>query len=242
MRARWQLLVALAVLAVGGTAAAQLEGPPHHGMHGPPQAAIDACASLRAGDSCSFKMDGRQVDGVCRAGPEGRAACAPKDMPPPPPPPKAALDACASLRSGDGCSFSIDGHQMDGVCRSGPDHGPLGCAPKMHGPPPPPKVAFDACSNLRVGDTCTFSVGGQQMTGTCRAGPDNGPVACAPKDMPPPPMPPKAAIDACASLRSGDSCSFTMAGRSLDGVCRAGPDNGAIACAPRDMPPPPDRR
>jgi hypothetical protein len=58
--------------------------------------------------------------------------------------------------------------------------------------------------------------------------------------MPPPPPPPQAAIDACAKLRDGDSCSFTLDGRAIDGACRSCPDGkSALACAPKDLPPPP---
>ncbi len=49
----------------------------------PPQEAIDACAKLTAGASCSFGFDGRAHQGLCRRGPEGQGpvACAPQRGP-----------------------------------------------------------------------------------------------------------------------------------------------------------------
>ncbi len=166
-------------------------------------------------------------------------------QPTPPAPPQAAFDACASLKAGDACSFTLDARALEGVCRVGPDDAKVACAPKdmpghgHHGPPP---EAVSACANLRAGDACSFTFGPRAVDGTCRAGPDSQ-VACAPKDMPghghhgPPPE----AISACANLRAGDACSFTFDARAVDGTCRAGPDS-QVACAPKDMPPPPSDR
>lgn len=106
----------------------------------PPQEAIDACASATAGDTCAFDLDGHHVDGTCRNGPDGGGplACAPDQPPPPPPPPQQAVDACASSSAGDTCAFDIDGHHIDGTCRTAPDgSGPLACAPDLPPPPPP---------------------------------------------------------------------------------------------------------
>jgi hypothetical protein len=54
-------------------------GPPR-----PPQAALDACANLSAGDACAFDLDSHHITGTCRQGPNsgGPLACAP-DQPPP---------------------------------------------------------------------------------------------------------------------------------------------------------------
>jgi hypothetical protein len=106
----------------------------HHGP--PPQEAFDACAGSTAGDTCAFSIDGHDITGTCKNGPDGTGelACAP-DRPPPPP---ESIDACASSAAGDTCAFSIDGHDITGTCKNGPDGaGPLGCAPDQPPPPPP---------------------------------------------------------------------------------------------------------
>jgi len=92
-------------------------------------------------------------------------------------PPPESIDACASSSAGDACSFEIDGHLIEGTCRTPPfGDGPLGCAPNQ-----PPPEAVDACAGATAGDACSFEIGGYQLAGTCRNGPDgNGPLACAP--------------------------------------------------------------
>ena len=72
-------------LLVAAIAIVMLSGPSALDHHGPPQEAIDACAKLRDGDTCSFTHHGHNVDGSCRTGPDGSGAlaCAPKNMPPP---------------------------------------------------------------------------------------------------------------------------------------------------------------
>jgi hypothetical protein len=159
----------------------------------PPQAALDACSRLRAGDACSFALESRALEGVCRAGPErSQVACAPKDMPQRPhhgPPPE-AVSACASLRTGDACIVTFEARTMEGICRAGPERSQVACAPKdmpprpHHGPPP---EAVSACASLRTGDACIVTFEARTMEGICRAGPEGSQVACAPKDMPPPP-------------------------------------------------------
>ena len=106
------------------------------------------------------------------------------------PPPKEAFDACASSSAGAACTFSIDGHDITGTCKNGPDgNGPLGCAPDH--PPPPPQESLDACASASAGDTCTFSHDGHDIAGTCKNGPDGtGPLGCAPDQPPPGPPPP----------------------------------------------------
>ena len=67
-----------------GETAACMPAGPHHGHHGPPPEALQACSGAQAGASCSFTLpDGLQVAGTCRAGPDGAAlACAPSQPPP----------------------------------------------------------------------------------------------------------------------------------------------------------------
>jgi hypothetical protein len=53
-------------------------------------------------------------------------------------PPPEAFDACDGLAAGDACAFDLDGHHVEGTCKSGPEgDGPLACAPDQ--PPPPPQ-------------------------------------------------------------------------------------------------------
>ena len=136
MKMGWMLsIVAAATLLAASTALAQGRGPGHR----PPKEAVDACASLKAGDACSFTLDNHSITGTCR-GPQGMpAACAPADLPPPGEhrgPPQAALDACKSLRDGDTCSFTIDSRDVKGTCRTGPDGQPAACLPNDLPPPP----------------------------------------------------------------------------------------------------------
>lgn len=51
--------------------------------------------------------------------------------------------------------------------------------------------------------------------------------------------PPKESVDACASKKEGDACSFTgLQNETVSGSCRKGPrGEGVIACAP-SVPPP----
>lgn len=141
-----------AVLTLTAEAMAALAPPPRL----PPQEAIDACASLAAGDACSFALGGRTVAGTCRLGPDGlKSACAPSDSPPPPPkdqgapkpPPQAALDACASLSADAPCSVVLDGHTISGRCVAGPQGAAAACLPP---PPcmPPMGPAVDATLQL----------------------------------------------------------------------------------------------
>jgi hypothetical protein len=129
------ILAALAVLALGTPLAAK---EPRHRPHGPPpQEAVDACAKATAGDTCDFTIHGHDVDGVCRAAPDGNGAlaCIP-DHPMGPPP--EALAACANLATGDACHVNLGDRSIDGTCRQGPDgQGPLACAPAHPDGPPP---------------------------------------------------------------------------------------------------------
>lgn len=82
--ARAALLSALALTA--GVLCAQPSGaPPADGQQQqhrkPPQEALDACKSLKAGQDCNFTSPRGAVKGSCFA-PEGRPlACRPKDAP-----------------------------------------------------------------------------------------------------------------------------------------------------------------
>ena len=83
--ARAALFSALALSA--GALFAQPSGgqPPADGQkqqhRGPPQEALDACKSLKAGQDCNFTSPHGAVKGSCFA-PEGRPlACRPKDAP-----------------------------------------------------------------------------------------------------------------------------------------------------------------
>lgn len=99
----------------------------------PPQEALDACANLSDGASCSFTAHGHTMTGTCH-GPEGLPpACVPAGGPPRPP--QEAIDACQSSTSGASCSFTLEGESITGTCR-GPEGKPLACAPKNMPPPP----------------------------------------------------------------------------------------------------------
>lgn len=57
-------------------------------------------------------------------------------------------------------------------------------------------------------------------------------------------VPPQEAIDACASAKSGDACTFTLPARdgsgsahTINGTCETPPEQTTLACKP-DHPPP----
>lgn len=75
-----QLGLLAALSATAGLAAAQPAGG-QGGPRKPPQEALDACASLAAGQACQFSSPRGSVAGTCWA-PEGKPlACKPKDAP-----------------------------------------------------------------------------------------------------------------------------------------------------------------
>lgn len=234
--------------------------PPEH--RGPPPEAIDACKSLAENAACSVKFGDKSVEGICSKGPGDSTtlACKPANMPPPPDrphrrgPPQEALDACKSLAENAACSVKFGDKAIDGTCSKGPDgSATLACKPSNMGPPPggrghrgPPQEALDACKSLAENAACSVKLGDKTLDGKCRKGPgDSATLACAPANMPPPPAhhhrgPPPQAFDACKTLAEGAACVVTFGDRSIQGTCRKGPDgNGALACAPANLPPPP---
>jgi hypothetical protein len=103
---------------------------PHHP---PPQAAFDACAKAKAGDTCSVVLGDHTITGVCGVLPDSAALVCRPDHPHGPPP--EAVDACSGRAAGDACSISHEGHAIAGTCARGPDgNGPLACRPSQ--PPP----------------------------------------------------------------------------------------------------------
>ena len=96
--------------------------------------------------------------------------------------------------------------------------------------PPPEMVA--ACSGSVAGDACTFTLNGQAVNGTCRAGPKpEAPLACFAKG----PLPGVGAAQAaCKGRTAGDSCTVAFSDRTVDGTCRADPTDpqrdGSLIC------------
>ncbi len=108
----------------------------HHGHHGPPPQALDACKGLSAGAACSVKFEERTVTGTCNAGREGELACRPADLPEFGPgrgghhrPPPEALEACKSLAAGAACSVTFKEKTLSGTCRQGPNQEAAACMP-----------------------------------------------------------------------------------------------------------------
>ena len=135
------------------------------GHHGPPQAAIDACAAAASGDACTFTLDTTTLTGLCLTRPahpggghHGGGEHGGGSGTPPPPPPDAG---------------------------SGSDAATLVCVP------PPPQALIDACSGLAVDAACTFTSprDGADETGTCQTSPVGNVVACRPSRGPHAPPP-----------------------------------------------------
>jgi hypothetical protein len=92
----------------------------------PPQEAVDACANLSDGATCTLSFHGQTIEGNCHQGPTGQdpLACVP-------PPPPEAIEACASLKEGATCTVTHHGHTMPGTCRNPPSgETGLACAPQ----------------------------------------------------------------------------------------------------------------
>ena len=112
------------------------------GRRGPPPQAVEACANLDDGASCSF--DGRRgnVDGTCMNHPRTDGlVCAPEGRfgkgrfgkghgrghrgPPP-----QSIEACEDLDIGATCSFDGFRGEMSGTCLEHPRLGGVACAPE----------------------------------------------------------------------------------------------------------------
>ncbi len=124
-------LVLASVLALAlPFAIARADHGPHHQ---PPQAAFDACARSKAGDTCTVTFGDHTLNGTCAAGPDNQALACRPDHPPGPPP--EAISACSGHAAGDACTVTFGDHALTGTCDAGPDSsGPLACHPA--GPPP----------------------------------------------------------------------------------------------------------
>ena len=68
-----------------------------------------------------------------------------------------------------------------------------------------------------------------------------GAIRLAAADGPPrhPRIPPKEAIDACASAAKADACSFKHRDHAITGTCQLVPETTTLACRPDHPPPPP---
>ncbi|MBI5951528.1 MAG: glycosyltransferase family 39 protein [Chloroflexi bacterium] len=109
---------------------------------GAPQEALDACANLTEGTSCSFtQANGNTINGSCITPPNLNAlACAPQGMNQPngqnqllgrQTAPQQAVDACAESTQGAACSFNLqNGNTINGSCIIPPNSTDLTCAPQ----------------------------------------------------------------------------------------------------------------
>lgn len=127
-----------------------------HGHHGPPQEAIDACATAAAGATCAFTFtfNSNALTGVCvtppprpPGGPHGPGDGAGSGSAPPPavaslvcmpPPPQVVIDACIGLAIDAACTFTSPrtGADVTGTCQTAPTGSVIACRPDR-GPPPP---------------------------------------------------------------------------------------------------------
>lgn len=119
----------LAALSVVLARYANAEDAPKHQW--PPPEALQACSGLQDGAPCSFTHHDHQVSGTCRTGPQGEApACFPtKPFYGHHSPPPEALQACSGLQDGTACSFTHNGHEISGTCRTAPDGKGPACLP-----------------------------------------------------------------------------------------------------------------
>ena len=133
------------------------------GHHGPPQVAIDACATAASGDACTFTLDTTTLTGLCLTRPaHGSGGHHGGGSGAPPPPPDA----------GSGSDTTTDTTTL--ICV-----------------PPPPQALIDACAGLAVDAACTFTSprDGADETGTCQTSAVGNVIACRPSHGPhlPPP-------------------------------------------------------
>ena len=186
---------------------APVKGFRGHGRRGPLPQAIEACANLEDGASCSFDSPRRgNVEGTCMDHPRV-----------------------------DGLSCVPEGRFGKGRFGKGQGHG-------FRGPPP---QAVEACANLEDGASCSFeSRRGDSVEGTCMDHPRVDGLSCVPADRfgkgrfgkghgrgfrGPPPQ----AVEACANLEDGASCSFeSRRGDSVEGTCMNHPGLDSMSCVP----------
>ena len=103
-------------------------------------------------------------------------------------PPTDMTDVCNGLQEGDACTVSFNGMTTQGTCAATMD-GQLACQMDSLVPPDgqnrnpeddnisPPTEMIAACNELQEGDTCTASINGTAVQGTCTATTD-GQLAC----------------------------------------------------------------
>ena len=152
-------------------------------------------------------------------------------------PPAEAITACAGLSEGTSCGFTVNGNNLTGTCRVGPNNEAAACRPAggRHGPPP---EALEVCKGQNGGAACTFTLGDKTVTGTCAAG-HSDELACRPADEGPGGHhrgPPPEAREACKSVALGAACAFTGRGRAVSGTCEQGPEGEGLACRPSGRP------
>lgn len=112
--------------------------------------------------------------------------------------------------------------------------------PGRHRGDGPPAEALEACTDIDVGEACSFTGRrGDSLSGTCTATPDDsGQVACRPDDWPGRDRrgPPEEALAACAGATSGEDCSFEAPFGAVSGSCRTSRSGDALVCFPSDFP------
>ena len=82
---RRQLFAAITTLLIFGHAYAESDGEngTRHEHRGPPEVALEACASSVQGDPCSFEgRRGEALEGTCEAPDDKPLACRPEGAPP----------------------------------------------------------------------------------------------------------------------------------------------------------------
>lgn len=140
-------------------------------------------------------------------------------------PPPEAVQACANLRTGTACAFTLNGQNLTGTCDTAPS-GQVACRPEGMPPPPPggmgmkgpPQEALAACANLSADAACSFTMNGNAVTGTCTQRRNGSGLVCHPAGMGP---------------GGGGQC---MGGGACDGSC--GGKHGGMGMGPGRHGPP----
>lgn len=148
----------------------------------------------------------------------GTLLCAPAD---------AQVAACASKTAGDACELTPpDGAPaVAGTCRTTIDGAAVACAPN---PPAPPQELVEACTGKVAGATCQVAEAfGNSRDGVCVTARDGATLVCGRVRIPP-----QGAIDACASLAAGDSCTMPGQGAMEPAPACAAWDRRAPALSP----------